>query len=311
VYPVKLNEYLAMGIPVVATDLPEIRRFNADHGDLVAIAADAEDFSVAITRALTPAPADVVTRRVDVARHNSWPMRIDAMSTVIEEAIARRGESADQWDQRLRRLYRRARRRTAQAATAAVAIYLLLFHTPLAWWAAEPLRVVQSPVPADAIVVFAGGVGESGKAGGGYQERVKRAVDLYKQGFAMHVVFSSGYVFAFREAEVMRALAVANGVPPAAITLEQRAANTYDNVVYSTAILEANGWRRILLVSSPYHMRRALLTWRHVAPQMSVVATPVEQSQFYAHENGATLEQMRGLLQEYAAIVAYWTQGKI
>jgi len=32
VYPTKLNEYLVMGIPVVATDLPEIRRFNAEPG---------------------------------------------------------------------------------------------------------------------------------------------------------------------------------------------------------------------------------------------------------------------------------------
>ena len=98
---------------------------------------------------------------------------------------------------------------------------------------AEPLKVVESPQPADAIVVFAGGVGESGRAGGGYQERVKQAVDLYRQGFAPHIVFSSGFVFAFHEAEVMRALAIDNGVPADAIMLETHAANTYENVVYS------------------------------------------------------------------------------
>jgi uncharacterized SAM-binding protein YcdF (DUF218 family)/glycosyltransferase involved in cell wall biosynthesis len=311
VYPVKLNEYFAMGIPVVATGLPEIRRFNAEHGNLVAIAADAEDFSLAIARAVGGSSDGEVAQRVAVARHNGWPARIAAMSKIIEEAIARRGEADGRWDERLKRLYRRARRRTAQAAVAAAAAYLLLFHTPLVWWAAEPLRVAQTPVPADAIVVFAGGVGESGKAGGGYQERVKQAVDLYRQGLAKHVIFSSGYVFAFREAEIMRDLAVANGVPAEAVVLEQRAANTYQNVVYSNEILQSHGWRSILLVSSPYHMRRGLLVWHRAAPQVVVVATPVPQSQFYEHGAGANLEQIRGLLQEYLAIARYWTQGKI
>jgi hypothetical protein len=40
-------------------------------------------------------------------------------------------------------------------------------------------------------------------------------------------VFSSGFVFAFPEAEIMRALAVDNGVPASAIELETRAANTH------------------------------------------------------------------------------------
>ena len=128
---------------------------------------------------------------------------------------------------------------------------------------------------------------------------------------APHIIFSSGYVFAFREAEVMRALAVANGVPPDAIVLEQRAANTYDNVIYCAAILDAHAWRKILLVSSPYHMRRAVLTWHRAAPHIAVTPTPVAQSQFYAHLRGANLDQLRGLAREYGALVAYWWRGWI
>ena len=194
---------------------------------------------------------------------------------------------------------------------ALVVAYLLIFQTPIVWWAAEPLRIDAAPRKADAIVVFAGGVGESGEAGGGYQERVKQAVDLYRGGYAPRMIFSSGFVFAFQEAEVMKSLAMANGVPASAITLETQAVNTRDNVVQSEQILHERGWRSILLVSSPYHMRRALLTWRRAAPDIEVTPTPVPQSQFYAHGRGASLEQIRGLVQEYAAIVYYWWNGWI
>src|SRR5260370_14308182 len=153
------------------------------------------------------------------------------------------------------------------------------------------------PQKVDAMVVFAGGVGESGKAGGGAQERLKQAVDLYKAGDAPYLVLSSGYVYSFREAEVMRALAVDQGVPASAIVLEQRAANTYQNVTFVDAILREHHWKSILLVSSPYHMRRALLVWRKVAPDLTVVPAPPAQSQFYDHTRGATLDQVRGIMQ--------------
>jgi len=103
------------------------------------------------------------------------------------------------------------------------------------------------------------GIGESDKAGGGHQERVKKPVELYEAGFAKRLVPSSGFVF--------------------------------------------------LLVSSPYHMRRAVLVWRKMAGGIDVVPTPVPYSQFYAHGRGASLEQIRGIIHEYASIVAYWWRG--
>ncbi len=311
VYPTKLNEYLAMGIPVVATDLPEIRSFNAEHGEVVAVARDADAFAGAIREAIQQTSLSERERRIEVARQNSWEERIARMVALIEEALAARRTARERWEETLLRLYRTARCRLVRITAGMMAMYLLLFYTPFLWLVAEPLRVVDRPRPADAVVVFAGGVGESGKAGGGYQERVKEAVDMYRAGKASRLIFSSGYVFAFREADVMRELAVAHGVPASAIILETKAANTYQNVAFVREILHREQWRSILLVSSTYHMRRALLTWRKVAPEVTVISTPVPKSQFYAHAWGASLEQIRGILHEYLAIIAYWWRGWI
>ena len=310
VYPVKLNEYLAMGVPVVATDLPEVRRFNEEHGGVLSVASTAEQFERRIRAILSAPPSGADTRRA-VARQNSWTTRIDGMSELILQALAAREETRDRWEDRLKRLYRGARRRTAQILITLVLAYVILFETQVPWWLASPLRLEQPPAPADAIVVFAGGVGESGQAGGGYQERLGRAIELYRAGWAPRLVISSGFVFAFKEAEVMRGLAIANGVAPSDIALETRAANTHENVIFTNDILKQRGWRRILIVSSPYHMRRALLTWRKAAPEVDVQPEPPRSSQFYTHDRGATFTQIRGLVQEYVALVDYWWKGWI
>ena len=109
----------------------------------------------------------------------------------------------------------------------------------------------------------------------------------------------------------MKTLAVSLGIPDNAIILEKQAANTYENVVFVHEILDKQNWKQILLVSSPYHMRRALMTWRRVAPDIIVVPTPVLKTQFYEHGWGASLEQIRGILQEYVAIIVYWWRGWI
>lgn len=311
VYPTKLNEYLAMGIPVVATNLLEIRRFNTEYGPVVSVAQSAGEFVQAIEQALTHITPEVVQRRIDVSRENSWKTRVERMSGLMEQHLALRQQATPPWEASLRRLYQIARRKAARLVVPLLATYLLLFHSPLPWWMAKPLKVVEPPRAADVIVVFGGGVGESGKARGGFQERVKQAVELYRQGLAPRVIFSSGYTFIFREAEVMKELAMAHGVPDSAILLETGAAGTRENVTHIEVMLRQRSWRSILLVSSPYHMRRALLTWRKLAPGIAVIPSPPPSTQFYAHGYGASLEQIRGILHEYVGILYYWWKGWI
>lgn len=89
VVPTKLNEYLAMGKPVIATPLPSVRDFNRKH-DVVSIAdTHPPNFIRAIEHALA-SPGDRATseRRRDVAALSDWQVSLEAMSGWIESASA-------------------------------------------------------------------------------------------------------------------------------------------------------------------------------------------------------------------------------
>jgi uncharacterized SAM-binding protein YcdF (DUF218 family)/glycosyltransferase involved in cell wall biosynthesis len=311
IYPSKLFEYLAMELPVVSTDLAVVRAFAERHPGTVAVARDAAAFAEAIAAAARPAPPLEVKARVEAARAHDWPERVRRMGELVEVALAeRRRRGARGWEAALTRLYRGTRRRLVGVAAVSLTAYLGLFHTPLPWIAAEPLRRSDPPRRVDAIVVFAGGVGESGQAGQGYQERVEWAIELYRAGWAPHLVFSSGTRHSFSEVEVMQALAISRGVPASAIVLEDRAASTADNVRYSAAIMGREGWRSAIVVSSPYHMRRASLVFRRIAPDVDAVYTPVPRTSFFSERRwGASWAQIRAILHEYAAIAYYRWRG--
>lgn len=317
VYPTKLNEYFAMGLPIVATPLPEVEAYNREFRDLVAIAHDTGEFVEKIRLCLQKGQ-DFLEERIEAARANSWATRVEAMQRLISEKLSRAVPAPRSWQESARRLTRKGWKPLTVASLLLVAGWFLIAHTPITWWCAEPLRIPASPVRADAIVVLAGGVGESGEAGQGYEERVAHAIDLYREGRAPRMVFSSGITRTFRETEVMRLLAVSRGVPPEAILEEKKGGGIRRSVLFLGELAHAQGWNDILLVTSPYNMRRAKAAWEKANPDIPAYASPPEQSGFYFHQppkahgwTGATWRQSRAILDEWLKIAYYRLQGWI
>ncbi|MDT7808765.1 MAG: hypothetical protein QOJ70_2578 [Acidobacteriota bacterium] len=84
VVPSKINEYLAMGKPVVSTDLPPVCDFNDKHRVLITAEGHPESFLRGIERALTHVEDEtLIERRREVARQGDWEARLDAMSELI------------------------------------------------------------------------------------------------------------------------------------------------------------------------------------------------------------------------------------
>lgn len=322
VYPTKLNEYLAMGKPVVSTNLPEIEMFNQQNADIVYVGRKAKEFGECIVRAIKEDNEILRKRRIKIAQENSWKSRIEQMSDLIDVTVEKNMLNKKiEWKEDFLAFYHTARRRIARAILVLSLVYLLFFYTPIIWFLAEPLKITNSLQEADTIVVFAGGVGETGIAGQGYEERVNYAVELYKKGYAKNLIFSSGLRGTFPEPYIMKAVAISLGVPGEAILLEEKASSTYENVKFTLDILNKKRWDKIILISSPYHMRRSLLVFRKIALDKEVIYSPLPKSQFYHHESidgkgrrvwrQINLAQIKAIIHEYSAICYYWLKGYI
>jgi glycosyltransferase involved in cell wall biosynthesis len=86
VNPVKLLEYLACGLPVVSTDLPDLRIY----ADAVYIAKNAHEFIQCLDRALSENSSERRIARQALASCNSWEAVSERFSLGVERCLAGR-----------------------------------------------------------------------------------------------------------------------------------------------------------------------------------------------------------------------------
>jgi uncharacterized SAM-binding protein YcdF (DUF218 family) len=92
--------------------------------------------------------------------------------------------------------------------------------------------------------------------------RFREGVRLFELGLGRYLVFSGAARDGQRSnANVMRELAVDAGIPESAIVEEPLGEDTWGNAVHTREALEQRNLTSALLVTSPYHLRRALWTF--------------------------------------------------
>jgi len=102
----------------------------------------------------------------------------------------------------------------------------------------------------DAIVAISGGETDA---------RADEAVQLYRDGYATTIIFSGAAADPSgpSNARAMEERAVAEGVKPNQILLDEASANTAENATAVAKIVKDQEFHSIVLVTSPYHQRRA------------------------------------------------------
>jgi len=123
----------------------------------------------------------------------------------------------------------------------------------------ERWLVVSAPMErADALIVL----------GGEPQARPTEAARLYRAGVAPKV-----FVTGIGDSSRNRQFLIAEGVPQDSFTVEPKSTTPFANATLLKPLLAGAQVRRALIVTSPFHTRRALGTFRKVMPEITFGVT--------------------------------------
>lgn len=114
----------------------------------------------------------------------------------------------------------------------------------------------------DAILLLGYGLDEQDQATQELCLRVTAAAKAYREGYSDVIIACGGTTEGHHisEAEVMHALLLEEGVPENAILLENKSQVTIENMRFAANLMGGAKGKRVLVVTSDYHVRRSVLT---------------------------------------------------
>ena len=178
----------------------------------------------------------------------------------------------------------------AVAVTLAGAVYL--FRVPILTGMGEYLKVTTPLQKADLIVAL-----------GGSKERRKDAIELLRKGFAPRIMFT-GYDVEKRDYQCEGVAEEETLLPPMA------SYTTYDDAHVVLKATEENGFRSVIIVTSPYHLRRAGFIFRKVFKgkdiKLMFYASRIKAFQMDRWWNSYIGRKL--VLKEYLGLVYYWVK---
>jgi uncharacterized SAM-binding protein YcdF (DUF218 family) len=143
-------------------------------------------------------------------------------------------------------------------------------------------------VQADAAIVLGAAVwGE--QVSPVFRERINHALDLYRQGKVRKIIFTGGQGNKDEETEAVaaREYAIKSGIPKQDIFIEENSHTTYENVLYAKQLADAQGLKKVLIVSDPLHMKRAVAMARNIGLDAYPSPTPTTRYQGWRSQMGS------------------------
>ncbi len=145
------------------------------------------------------------------------------------------------------------------AKTVSVIFSVAVLAAGLLAWRIYSFGNTSSNSQADAAVVLGAAVWTA-DVSPVFRERINHAINLYRGGQVRKLIFTGGQGNPGEptESAAARDYALQSGVPASDILIEEKSHTTYENILYAKQLADTHGIKKVLIVSDPLHMKRAM-----------------------------------------------------
>jgi len=174
----------------------------------------------------------------------------------------------------------------------------------------RPSCLLEPQCQAEAIVVVAGGITNEASLSDWSLVRLQKGMELWHAKKAPLLVLSGGKQnpdFFISEAEALAKEAMRFGIPQKAMLLEQTSRNTYEQAQRTSEILKQHQIKKIVLVTSRFHLPRAAAAFRKAGLETIPVAAIAKGEERMTHPfpSWGNALSVQLILNEYVGFVVY------
>ena len=308
VYSSKLNEYLALGLPVITTKFNEMNLIKNKNKNLIYLSDnDYIDFKEQIKKSLAD-KEKFKKIRIEYAFNNSWDKKFIEIERIINNALLNVGFISQDWKKNYLRIIKNY---SIRLMSLCIILYITIFTLPTINFLGSKLHIQDTHSSSGQIILVMSGYGSDDYYNNSYLLIAKRTRELLKEMSSSNEVkiIISGRFQIYPESQLVKKILTSEGINERKIiTINSDYKNTYENLnlFFETAKknnLDINS--EVTLITSPLHSKRVSLIIKKKFPKYKInIITSQEQKI-------SKISKLKIVIYEYSSIIYNYFKGNL
>ncbi len=304
VYPAKLNEYLATGIPVLSTNIHEISKYNQDHDNVIYVSKDQNDFSNKIKFIVENLHKIDRKKIFTAAKKNSWKIRFEKINEALNTIEKETMKEKKNWQNEFRDQIYKSKKIFYKNISIIFLVIFLIFISPLPFFAGSYLSskmLVKESVSSDLVLAINGyGTAKYDKLS---SQQLLMNLTYYNSEKKIDKIIVSGRKNLKAELLYLQKLLISSGISASRIILIDEGYNSlFENIRTLKENVLENNIKEVDILTDRYSRKRFEIIFKKINPEVKLnfLENQLNEKESIWFTNWLTL---KSIIYEYAAII--------